>query len=71
MTEADALTRKWGNSLGVIIPRSIVKEEHLEENEKIRIEIRKSHTAKELWGIMKGLKIDAQKAKDEMRASWE
>ena len=26
------------------------------------------HAARKIWGLMKGLKIDTQKAKDEMRS---
>jgi antitoxin component of MazEF toxin-antitoxin module len=48
-------TRKWGNSLGVIIPKNVVDELHLTENQEVIINIQpKEHVLKELWGFAKG-----------------
>ncbi|MBI2147417.1 AbrB/MazE/SpoVT family DNA-binding domain-containing protein [Candidatus Woesearchaeota archaeon] len=72
MTEAECTTRKWGNSIGVIIPKDIVEEEHIEENEKICITIKKKHKAKEFFGMLAGQwKKPAQQLKDEMRKGWQ
>ena len=35
--EIETKTRQWGSSLGVIIPKEIVQEEGLKENQIIRI----------------------------------
>ena len=37
MIEVEATTRKWGNSLGVILPKDVVQHEHLKENQKIKL----------------------------------
>ena len=48
-------TRKWGNSLGVRIPKDVVKEMKLRENQEIAIEIKqKENVLKELFGFAKG-----------------
>lgn len=70
MAEIETITRKWGNSLGITIPKEIVEAEHLEENQKIRVEIKKKPTFHRFFGILK-TKKSAQELKDEMRSGWE
>lgn len=48
-------TKKWGNSLGVIIPRGLVNKMKLNENQEIAIEIKsKTNVLNELFGFAKG-----------------
>ena len=48
-------TRKWGSSLGVVIPKQVVKELKLRENEEVAFEItKKENPLKELFGMGKG-----------------
>ena len=48
-------TRKWGNSLGVRIPKNAVKEMKLRVNQEIAIEIKpKENVLKELFGFARG-----------------
>ena len=48
-------TRKWGNSLGVRIPKEAVREMRLRENQDIVIDIKpKANVLKELFGFAKG-----------------
>ena len=53
--EIGAKTKKWGSSLGVIIPKEIVKKERLQEGQEIRIEIisRKKTTGEDIFGKLK------------------
>ena len=47
-------TRKWGSSLGVIIPKNVVKELKLKEDQDVVIDIRpKENPLKELFGSVK------------------
>lgn len=47
-------TRKWGSSLGVVIPKQVVKELKLRENEEVAFEItKKENPLKELFGSVK------------------
>ena len=62
--------KKWGNSLGVIIPADVVEKEGLSEKERVVIEVRKTSTLQDLFGSMKHTKLDAQKLKDEARENW-
>ena len=53
--EIGTKTKKWGSSLGVIIPKEIVKKERLQEGQEIRIEIisRKKTTGEDIFGKLK------------------
>lgn len=66
--------RKWGNSVGVIVPRDILKAEELSLGDKVRIDFkRKENPLKELRGALKGSKItweDVKKMREEMESKW-
>jgi antitoxin component of MazEF toxin-antitoxin module len=68
--EAEAIARKWGNSLGVIIPKEIVEQENLKPNMKIKFEITRSDDISHLYGIVKR-KMTGQQFKDAARKGWE
>ncbi|MCP6727533.1 MAG: AbrB/MazE/SpoVT family DNA-binding domain-containing protein [Patescibacteria group bacterium] len=53
--EIETKTRRWGSSLGVIIPKELVKEERLQEGQEIRIDIlsRKKTTGADIFGKLK------------------
>ncbi len=70
MTEIEVQTRKWGNSLGIAIPKKLIKEEFLHENQKVIIEIKRVVDLKKLRGLV-SFKKSAQEIKDEMRSGWE
>ena len=62
-----ARLRKWGSSLGIVVPKEIVDEQRLSPGDEIEIEVRPARTLKDLFGTWKDVPIDAQKFKDEMR----
>jgi len=48
-------TRKWGNSLGLRIPKDVVNEMKLRENQEVVVELMpKGNALKELFGFAKG-----------------
>ncbi len=66
-----AKIKKWGNSLGIILPNDIIKSKAIVENEIIEIEIKKKNDSlKKLFGTL-SRKISTQKIKDEIRGGWE
>ncbi|MBS3101728.1 AbrB/MazE/SpoVT family DNA-binding domain-containing protein [Candidatus Woesearchaeota archaeon] len=70
MVEIQAKTRKWGSSIGVVLPKALVEEAGIKPNEKIVIEIKKRPLAKDFFGLLKDWKRPTQEIKDEMRAGW-
>lgn len=70
MVELEGTVKKWGSSLGIIIPKEIAKGEHITENEKIAVEIKKKHLAKEFFGILPDWKRPTIEIKKEMKKGW-
>ena len=70
MSEILAKVKSWGNSLGIIIPSDIVKKDGIKPDDDVIVRIEKKHDIEDLFGSLKGLKIDAQKMKDDSRKMW-
>ena len=53
MLEMDSKIRKWGRSMGVVIPMEKIREAHLREDEAVKILIkRKTNPLKETFGML-------------------
>lgn len=65
-----AKIRKSGNSTVLVISPEEIEEKKLQVGETVEYLILKKGNIKNLWGMSKHLKIDAQKAKDELREEW-
>ena len=65
-----ARVREWGNSLGIIIPQEKVEEAGLVKDQEVTIDLKVENPLKAAFGTIKDKKIDAQKAKDELRKEW-
>ncbi len=63
--------RKWGNSMGALFPKSFIEKENLKENDEILLERIKVVDFSDVFGILKGSKISAQKFKNMARKGWE
>ena len=63
--------KKWGSSLGLIVPKEIVLKERLKVGEEIIFDIKKKIAVKEIFGSLRNWKIDPQKVKDELRKEWD
>lgn len=62
--------KKWGNSVGITIPKKILEEEDISLKDDIIIDIKKKINIKRLKGLFK-FKKSAQEIKEAMRAGWE
>lgn len=69
MTEVIVKTRKWGNSMGITLPKELVKKQKIKANQEIRIEIkqRSKKPDPKVFGALKNWRIDSQKLKDTLR----
>jgi len=70
MAEVEAKVRKWGDSVAVIIPRDIAKNESIGVNDIVHVSFHKEHDLSDLFGRFKTRKTP-QQMKDESRAGWE
>ena len=68
--EVEVTAKKWGSSLGLVLPKSVVEEERIRENDIIVIEVKKRHFAKEFFGILSSWKKPTGKIKEEMKKGW-
>ncbi|MEK6874762.1 MAG: AbrB/MazE/SpoVT family DNA-binding domain-containing protein [Nanoarchaeota archaeon] len=66
----ESITRKWGNSMGITIPKDFVESEDLKEGQHVIVDIRKITDLKGLRGLVR-FKKSAQQIKDEMRIGWQ
>jgi antitoxin component of MazEF toxin-antitoxin module len=60
--------KRWGNSLGVVLPKALVEEEALREGEEVEVTVRKISDVRSLRG--KYPFKDLQHEKDEMKRGW-
>lgn len=67
--DAVVTTRKWGNSIGIALPKEMIEKEHIKPNETLIITLKKRRTIKEIFGTAK-FKKTAQEMKDEDREAW-
>ncbi|HLC59808.1 MAG TPA: hypothetical protein VJJ52_00070 [Candidatus Nanoarchaeia archaeon] len=62
--------RKSGNSNVIILPPEYMEERSLKTGQTVQFEVSSKTGLQKLFGMGKHLKIDAQKAKDELRKEW-
>lgn len=68
----EAVVRKWGNSLGVVLSSDFVEAQHLQENDTILVEVVKVADLSKSFGALKGkLRWSGQRFKNLVRAGWE
>jgi len=65
-----AMVRQWGNSLGIILPKEIVKNEELKPKEEVIVEITKKPDLRKIFSSLKP-KRPVQDIKDEIKAGWQ
>lgn len=71
--EIEARTKKWGSSLGIVIPKDLVERENLKENQFIKIlavETQKKTKVKDIFGKLK-FKRPTQEILDETDRDFE
>jgi len=69
--EQEVTIKKWGNSMGIVIPREVIERQHLKENEKVIVTIVKKADLSHLFGMLKGkVKMSGQEFKDLAREGW-
>ncbi len=68
--EVEAVVKKWGNSLGVVLPKDLINQEHIEENDRILVDIRKEADLKKIFGTLK-TKTTGKEFKEFVKKGWE
>jgi antitoxin component of MazEF toxin-antitoxin module len=68
--EIETTAKRWGSSIGVILPKTLVEKEHIKENDKIVISVKKRHYAREFFGLLCNWKRPTNEIKKEMKHGW-
>lgn len=67
-------TKKWGNSVGLVLPAEFVKQQHIHPGEELVIELKKKQNVlKELFGALPFKKSTEQLLKEtrkELDSKW-
>ena len=66
--EVRVTLRRWGNSLGIVIPKDVVVREGLKEGDELEVKIRRIPSLKSLFGKYRFKNL--QEIKDELRKGW-
>lgn len=69
MAEYTTTTKRWGNSLGLLIPKEIIRDSHIKENEKVIVLLLRDNTPvlQKTFGIAQGKIKNVQKIKNMLR----
>lgn len=66
----EVVIKKWGNSMGVLLPKKLIEKENLKENDKVFIEIVKKADLSDIFGTIKNRKITGQEFKNIVKEGW-
>lgn len=71
--EIETITRRWGNSIAIVIPARIVAEQKIRENEKVAVKIEKKKPikVKDVFGMLKSWKRPTEEIIKEARKGWD
>ena len=71
MTEVVCVAKRWGSSIGVVIPKEIVEHEHIKPDTMIKLSFTRLPLVRDVWnlGPVKET-MSTQKIKDMMREGW-
>ena len=70
MAAAKGKVRRWGASLGVVIPIALAKDLRLRPGDEVVLEIEPAGGVREAFGSLRDWTVDTQKLKDEARRGW-
>lgn len=68
MTEVETDVKKWGNSLGVRLPREALRAAGIHEGDRVRITVEKAPVAGGLWGLARGFRKRSDVSFEEFKA---
>ena len=69
MPRARGRVRRWGSSLGIVVPSEVAKELRLKAGDEVVLEIDPAGV-EAAFGSLKDWDVDPQKLKDELRRGW-
>ncbi len=71
MVQIECRPKKWGSSLGIIIPKEIADDEDIDETDNIIVDIKKAHKMKEFFGMFPEWKKSTKYVMKEVKKGWD
>ena len=68
------IAKKWGSSIGVILPKEMVEKQHIKIGDELDVKVFKKGDLSSVFGKAKSLgkpKLSGQEFKNMIRAGWE
>ena len=62
--------RRWGSSLGIVVPREIARALRLTAGDEVVVDLQRASGLEEAFRSLKDWDVDPQKLKDELRRGW-
>ena len=62
--------KRWGSSMGVIIPKEIIRNQNIKEGDEVVINVFKKGDLSDIFGTLK-TRLTGQQLKDLSRKDWE
>ena len=70
--EIKTIAKRWGSSIGIVLPKAVVDLRKIQENDEILIEIKTRPLKEQMFGkYPRTSKRTAQEIKDEARRGWD
>ncbi len=63
--------KRWGNSMAVIVPSTLIEQKNMKENDTLLIEVIKKADLSDIVGMIKKRKLSGQEFKDLAREGWD
>jgi antitoxin component of MazEF toxin-antitoxin module len=70
LVEVVTVARKWGNSVGITLPKEVVESEKIHFNDRLIVKVEKVTPIENLFGTLKS-KRSTQSIMDEVRKGWD
>lgn len=64
------MVKRWGNSYGIVLPKGLVKDNGIVENDTVEVMVRKVADLSSLFGRLRTGR-NTQSIKDDMRDGWD
>lgn len=64
------VVKKWGSSMGIVLPKEIVKNQAIKEGDEVVINVFKKGDLSDIFGTLK-TNLTGQQLKDLSRKDWE
>ena len=71
MVQFEALVKRVGGSLAILVPNEIAKKAHVTEKKRVHVELKPECKIGEFFGLATGIKTPTAKIMAEIKKGWE